>query len=180
MLPWTSFDGFNLNLQKGYAPTRLPSLRSENSFRKATARSCPSLCRCITAYATASMPADSSTNCRRFSTTSNEPWRSGLISERRIRSSSYAASFQGAACTVGDLGQLPFFGRSAASKGLGQTRGPCDRFPVCRVSVGGEPLACGFPSSFVMPMRSQTVKRGKAPDRPLRGGCRVVRRRAHS
>lgn len=120
------------------------------------------------------MPADSSTNCRRSSTTSNEPWRSGLISERRIRSSSYAASFQGAACTVGDLGQLPFFGRSAASKGLGQTRSPCDRFPVCRVSVSGEPLACGFPSSFVMPMRSQTVKRGKAPDRPLRGGCRVV------
>lgn len=28
------------------------------------------------------MPADSSTNCRRFSTTSNEPWRFGLISER--------------------------------------------------------------------------------------------------
>lgn len=64
------------------APTRFPSLRSENSFRRATARSCPSLCRCITAYATAFIPADSSTNCRRFSTTSNEPWRFGLISER--------------------------------------------------------------------------------------------------
>lgn len=94
------------------------------------------------------MPADSSTNCRRFSTTSNEPWRSGLISERRIRSSSYAASSQGAACTVGDLDQLPFFGRSAASKGLGQTRGPCDRFPVCRVSVGGKPLGMRVPLKF--------------------------------
>lgn len=94
------------------------------------------------------MPADSSKNCRRFSTTSNEPWRSGLISERRIRSSSYAASFQGAACTVGDLGLLPFFGRSAASKGLGQTRGPCDRFPVCRVSVGGKPLGMRVPLKF--------------------------------
>ena len=57
MIPWTSFEGFNLNLQKGY-DYLLPVftiLRWESFTRKTDADFFPCLCRCTMPFVTVSI-----------------------------------------------------------------------------------------------------------------------------
>ncbi len=64
MLPWTVFDGFNLNLKMDTA-TCSPFLQWEEPFRKTAERYCPSPSRSTMLCATGFMCAALSANCRR-------------------------------------------------------------------------------------------------------------------
>lgn len=64
MVPWESFDGFQLNLQKGY-DYLLPILPWGSTPGRRGGCGCPSLSRCITPSVTGFMCADSWTPCGR-------------------------------------------------------------------------------------------------------------------